>query len=464
MLFNTYIFFIFLSVVLGVFLLLKKQPKTRIIWVLAASYFFYGYWEWKFLGLILISTAIDYFSALKIEQNETPSHKKKWLLLSLCTNLGILVYFKYANFFISSFTDLLENLGTSFSLPALEIILPVGISFYTFQTMSYTIDVYRGRVKAEHNLLNFALFVTFFPQLVAGPIERAEHILDQFKQRFYPTKQQFRDGCKLIITGLFKKVMIGDSLGRIVDEIYSTPSDFNSLELMAATLLFGFQIYADFSGYSQIARGSSKLLGVELMKNFTQPYLSINITEFWRCWHISLSSWLKDYLYISLGGNRVGRTKLNLFLTMLLGGLWHGANWTFVVWGFLHGLYLSIHKYLLKLNFNVGSILSWAFTQFLVFYAWLYFRSNSIADAWMIQKKILTFESSTEGWYLIKTVCIIGILLFSIDFIERWNSKNSVLVKSKYKPVYYGVLTSMAVISFMFMFQNKALPFIYFQF
>lgn len=464
MLFNTYIFFIFLGLVLSVFLLLKNQPKLRIIWVLLASYLFYGYWEWKFLTLILISTGIDFIAALQIDRSHSNPSKKKWLLLSLFTNLGILAYFKYANFFIHSFTNLLEQFGTSFSLPVLEIILPVGISFYTFQTMSYTIDVYRGRVKAENRLINFALFVTFFPQLVAGPIERAEHILNQFKGRFYPSQQQFKDGIKLIILGLFKKVMIGDTLGRLVDEMFTSPSSFNSLELFTAVILFGFQIYADFSGYSQIARGASKLLGIELMKNFTQPYLSLHITEFWRRWHISLSSWLKDYLYISLGGNKVGRTKLNLFITMLLGGLWHGANWTFVIWGFLHGLYLSIHKYILKRSFTIHPILSWIFTQALVFYAWLYFRSNSIDDAFFIQKRILEFTYSIEGWYLLKTVCLVGVLLFGIDGFERWANQTSSSIKPSYKPIYYGVLSSMAIISFMYMFQNKALPFIYFQF
>lgn len=464
MLFNTPIFFIFLGLVLSIFLLLKSHPKLRMTWILLSSYFFYGYWEWTFLGLIVLSTGIDYFTALQIEKTPIGERKKQWLLLSLFTNLGILFYFKYANFFIDSFSNILNQLGTSFSGPVLEIILPVGISFYTFQTMSYTIDVYRGKVKAEPNLLNFALFVTFFPQLVAGPIERAEHILNQFRGQFYPNKQQFKDGIKLIIIGLFKKVMIGDTLGRLVDEIFSAPTSFNSLELLTAIILFGFQIYADFSGYSQIARGCSKLLGVELMKNFSQPYLSINITEFWRRWHISLSSWLKDYLYISLGGNRVGRTKLNLFITMLLGGLWHGANWTFVIWGFLHGLYLSMHKLWLKSNIVIPSIISWLCTQVLVFYAWLYFRSNSIEDAFYIQQRILDFEYSLEGLYLLKTVLIMGALLFSIDILERWHIKKWKNIQSIIKPIYYGALTSMAIISFMYLFQNKALPFIYFQF
>jgi len=465
MLFNTYIFFFFLALVLIGFFALKNHKNARVLWVLLSSYFFYGYWEWKFLGLILISTFVDFYVAKKIESSLIKKVKKNWLIVSLISNLGILAYFKYANFFLDSFIHLFNAVGTSFSTQALNIILPVGISFYTFQTLSYSIDVYKGRMKAEKSFLNFALFVTFFPQLVAGPIERAEHILGQFKSKFYPTKKQFEDGVHLIILGLFKKVMIGDTLGRIVDQIFSTPKDYLSLELLSAIILFGFQIYADFSGYSQIARGSAKLLGIELMKNFTQPYLSLNITEFWRRWHISLSSWLKDYLYISLGGNRVGRTKLNLFLTMLLGGLWHGANWTFVIWGFLHGLYLSLHKALLKYNFKLPKSVGWLFTQFLVFYAWLYFRSNTTSDAFLIQSKILDFEYSIEGLLLLKTVGIMGLLIVGLDIFERISKAESPfmsLFKAKY--IQYGILSALALVSFMFMLQNKALPFIYFQF
>lgn len=465
MLFNTYIFFIFLLVVGLVFFLLKKNRKARINWILLSSYFFYGYWEWKFLGLILISTFVDFFVAQKIESYSCQKKKKKWLIVSVLSNLGILAYFKYANFFLDSFVDLFNSLGTQFSPAALNIILPVGISFYTFQTLSYTIDVYRGKIEAEKDINNFALFVTFFPQLVAGPIERAEHILGQFKTQFYPTKKQIKEGVHLIVLGLFKKVMIGDTLGRIVDQIFYQPEHYNSLELVAAIILFGFQIYADFSGYSQIARGCSKLLGVELMKNFTQPYLSSNITEFWHRWHISLSSWLKDYLYISLGGNRVGRTKLNLFLTMLLGGLWHGANWTFVVWGFLHGAYLSLHKWLMPKTVKLPKWINWFITQILVFYAWLYFRSNSIEDAFLIQSKILNLETSTEGYLLLKTALIIGLLIFAIDWFERKSTQDSPFIfHFKHPAVQYGILSALALISFMFMLQNKALPFIYFQF
>jgi len=231
----------------------------------------------------------------------------------------------------------------------LNIILPVGISFYTFQTLSYTLDIYRRKLKPSSNFIDFALFVAFFPQLVAGPIERARHLLPQLSVRLHPTREQVSEGVVLIITGLFMKVMIGDAGGRIADHIFTNPEYYSSLEFLCALLIFSVQIYADFSGYSNIARGTAKLLGVDLMRNFAQPYLSANISEFWRRWHISLSSWLRDYLYISLGGNRKGRgrTFINLMLTMLLGGLWHGANWTFVIWGALHGTYLVIHKLIL---------------------------------------------------------------------------------------------------------------------
>jgi D-alanyl-lipoteichoic acid acyltransferase DltB (MBOAT superfamily) len=465
MLFNSYIFFIFLALVFTVFMALKKNHKARVLWILLASYVFYGYWEWKFLSLILISTFVDFFTGIKVEESDTKTGKKKWLMVSLITNLGILAYFKYANFFIDSFNDLFQQIGLNFYQPALNIVLPVGISFYTFQTMSYTIDVYRGKSRAERDFSNFALFVTFFPQLVAGPIERADHILKQFKEKFYPTKVQIQEGIHLIIFGLFKKVMIGDTLARIVDEIYTQPDAYNSLELTAAVILFGFQIYADFSGYSQIARGTSKLLGVELMKNFNQPYLSVTITDFWRRWHMSLSSWLRDYLYISLGGNRVGRTKLNLFLTMLLGGLWHGANWTFVVWGFLHGMYLSIHKFFMGLSIPMPKVLAWLITQFAVYYAWLYFRANSIADAFTIQKRILEFETSAEGWFLMQTSLVVGILLYAIDRFENKSGYDSAFrYHIKNPAVTYGILSAMAFISFLYMFQNKSLPFIYFQF
>ena len=348
MLFNSFIFLIFLGVVLPIFYLLPRKEHKNLF-LLLVSYFFYGYWDWRFCFLLAISTIADFAIGRAIHRSDETRRRKLLLLTSLSINLGILGFFKYFNFFIDSFETAFSIFGANFDFLHLNIILPVGISFCSFQTLSYTLDIYRLKLKPSSNFIDFALFVAFFPQLVAGPIERARHLLPQLSVRLHPTREQVSEGVVLIITGLFMKVMIGDAGGRIADHIFTNPEYYSSLEFLCALLIFSVQIYADFSGYSNIARGTAKLLGVDLMRNFAQPYLSANISEFWRRWHISLSSWLRDYLYISLGGNRKGRgrTFINLMLTMLLGGLWHGANWTFVIWGALHGTYLVIHKLIL---------------------------------------------------------------------------------------------------------------------
>ena len=347
MLFNSFIFLIFLAIVLPAYFLLPRKHKNPLL--LLASYIFYGYWDWRFCLLLLLSTVADFFIGRALYQSTEPSARKRWLILSMIINLGILAFFKYFNFFADSFQTFVSPFGMQLDYLHLHIILPVGISFYTFQTMSYTIDIYRKKLQPTHSFLDFALFVAFFPQLVAGPIERATQLLPQISRLKNPTPDQVQQGLTLIVLGMFKKVMIGDACGRIVDRVFGQMEYYHSTELLMALVLFSVQIYADFSGYSSIARGVAKLLGVELMRNFEQPYLSTSITEFWRRWHISLSSWLRDYLYISLGGNRQGtnRTYINLMLTMLLGGLWHGASWNFVIWGGLHGVYLAVHKWML---------------------------------------------------------------------------------------------------------------------
>jgi alginate O-acetyltransferase complex protein AlgI len=298
---------------------------------------------------LALSTVVDFFIEKALFKAKEEKNRKWFLVTSILVNLGILGVFKYFGFFIDSFESLGSVMGVQFDYLHLNIILPVGISFYTFQTMSYSIDIYRRKLEPTNNFIDFAVFVSFFPQLVAGPIERAANLLPQISKIPKPTKEQIQQGIVRIVSGLFTKVMIGDTTGRFVDQIFGNPEIYKSVELISALVLFSIQIYADFSGYSSIARGVAKLLGIELMKNFEQPYLSSNITEFWRRWHISLSSWLKDYLYISLGGNRKGMnmTYINLMLTMLLGGLWHGASWNFVIWGGLHGAYLVIHKLIL---------------------------------------------------------------------------------------------------------------------
>jgi D-alanyl-lipoteichoic acid acyltransferase DltB (MBOAT superfamily) len=344
--------------------------------------------------------------------------------------------------------------------------------------MSYALDVYRGNMKPGESIVDFMLYVSFFPQLVAGPIERATHLLSQVSELPRPTREQVKTGIILIVTGMFKKVMIGDTTGRIVDNIFAQPHIYTSDELLCGLLLFSIQIYADFSGYSSIARGTGRLFGVELMRNFEQPYFSANITEFWRRWHISLSSWLKDYLYISLGGNRKGelRTYLNLIITMLLGGLWHGANWTFVIWGGLHGLYLAVHKLMLgdkkpADRFSYTGIKSLpvfivkvAFTLALVNFAWLFFRAASINEAFFILGKIFDWQTGEFLWRFIQITAAYAFVTFLMDFFEYYTRRHAFLVKISSLPVRYAVMAAMAVVVLLYMFQSEPLPFIYFQF
>ncbi|NPD46722.1 MBOAT family protein [Lentimicrobium sp. S6] len=476
MLFNSFIFFIFLGIVLPIYYMLPKSWRNPLL--LFASYVFYGYWDYRFTSLLAISTIIDFTVGQKLFKSKEPKTRKNWLMVSLFANLGILAVFKYYGFFISSFEPLAAIFGGKLDYLHLNIILPVGISFYTFQTMSYTIDIYRNRLQPTNNFIDFAVFVSFFPQLVAGPIERASNLLPQIAKRPMPSRDQIEKGIVLIVTGLFKKVMIGDTTGRIVDHIFSQPDIYKSPELLAALVLFSIQIYADFSGYSSIARGTAKLLGIELMKNFEQPYLSQNITEFWRRWHISLSSWLRDYLYISLGGNRKGvnRTYINLMLTMLLGGLWHGASWNFVIWGGLHGIYLAIHKLILgnkkvadRFQYKgLGSLLKYllnmSFTFVLVLFTWLFFRATDFHTASTFISKMIHWESSEFAGRILIITLSFAIMIGLFDFFEYYTKRHTFLLMLKNKGLVYGILLALLLVSFLFMFQSEALPFIYFQF
>ena len=475
MLFNSFIFLIFLGVVLPVFYLLPNK-KSKNLFLLVASYFFYGYWDWRFCFLILISTLIDFFVGKSLV-NKTGKQRKLLLGVSLLANLGILGFFKYFNFFIDSFSNLSESFGWSVDFLHLNIILPVGISFYTFQTLSYTIDIFRNELKPIDDIIDFALFVAFFPQLVAGPIERAKALLPQLSKKMKPSKEQVRTGVVLIVSGLFRKVLIGDTAGKYVDYIFGHMELYKSIELISALILFSIQIYADFSGYSHIARGTAKLLGVDLMINFRQPYLSRNITEFWRRWHISLSSWLKDYLYISLGGNRKGKIKThtNLMSTMLLGGLWHGASWNFVIWGGLHGLYLTVHKMILgnrKIDkegmkkITIGNIINIFFTNVLVLFTWLFFRSKSWENTQLFIRKIVYWESSDYSFWFIKVVFTYLLVILLLDIPEYFNRERICFTMPKYKvgPLKYGILTILFLITLAYMFQAKTSPFIYFAF
>jgi alginate O-acetyltransferase complex protein AlgI len=347
MLFNSAAFAVFLPAMLGVYWALRGSARRGAL--LLGSYFFYAWWDWRFTGLLLLSTIVDYCCGRAMERQPAPSVRKRWLCLSIVTNLGVLATFKYFNFFRDSFAALLTGVGLHFDLPALNVLLPMGISFYTFQTMSYTIDIYRG-AKAERSLLSFAIFVACFPQLVAGPIMRAGVFLPQLKTDRRFERVDVSAGVYRIFRGLFKKMVIADTLALYVDAVFAEPAGYTGLSAWIALYAYAFQIYMDFSGYTDVAIGVGRLLGLKLTENFDRPYLAASPSEFWRRWHITLSTWLRDYLYIPLGGSRFGRlcTLRNLFITMALGGLWHGAAWTFVAWGVYHACLLTGERLLLR--------------------------------------------------------------------------------------------------------------------
>ena len=353
MLFNSLQFVVFLVVVYGLYLALDRRGQNLML--LVASYVFYGSWDWRFLSLLLFSTGIDYLAGRWIYATAEPSRRKLFLMMSMVSNLGLLGFFKYFNFFAGGLRDLLGHFGLAMTPFTLNVILPVGISFYTFQTMSYTIDVYRGSLKAEKDFLDFALFVSFFPQLVAGPIERASNLLHQFAARRIITRKDISEGLWLIFWGYFLKVYVADNLAEVAEQVFAARGIINGAEALMGTYAFNFQVLGDFAGYSSIAIGVSRLMGIRLMINFLFPYFVTNPREFWANWHISLSTWLRDYLYFPLGGNRKGEVRkyFNLFITMMLGGLWHGAAWTFVVWGFFHSAILIVHRLLEPLTAHV---------------------------------------------------------------------------------------------------------------
>ena len=338
MLFNSFEYFLFLPAVVLLYFLLPF--KWRNPFLLIASYYFYMSWKWEFGFLMLFTSAVNYVAGLRINSSKERRTQRLWLTLAIVASLGVLVYFKYANFFIAEASALLRILGADVRESYLKVILPVGISFFTFQALSYTIDLYKGKMHVEKNFINFTLFVSFFPQLVAGPIERATNLLDQFKKEQRFSSERLLEGSKLIIWGLFKKVVIADRLAAYVEQIYASPELFGGSTLFLATFFFAFQIYCDFSGYSDIAIGSAHILGFRLMQNFNLPYLAKSVRDFWHRWHISLSTWFADYVYKPLGGNRVstGRWMFNIMAVYLVSGLWHGANWTFIIWGGIFGV------------------------------------------------------------------------------------------------------------------------------
>jgi len=433
LLFNSFNFGLFLPIVLVLYWIIGYQKvKIQNILLLVASYFFYGLWDWRFLLLILLSSLIDYYAGIEIEKSTTTSRKKFFLFFSVFWNLGILFIFKYYNFFITEFTTLFGVESSEYAFSSLNIILPVGLSFYTFQTLSYSLDVYKERIKPTTNLLNFLCFVSFFPQLVAGPIERAGNLLPQFNKQRSLDIDNFKDGLRLILWGLFKKMVVADNVAIAVNSIYSSPEDQGSLSLFYASALFFFQIYCDFSGYSDIAIGSAKLFGFKLSKNFNIPYLSRSVSEFWQRWHITLTKWFAEYVYAPI----IRKHKRNyayktfaLFVSMALIGLWHGASWTFIFFGIYQAITISIERIPLKVKGRKVSInyylnkmpLGFAivYSFILITTSCIFFRSESLESSFYIIKKIASFIPSENFTFIIGFKALVIPFLVILEYFTR---------------------------------------------
>ena len=480
MVFNSITFLIFSVFFFPLYFLTKG--KLRMWVILIASYIFYGWWDWRFLSLIMISTFMDFNFGKLIGATEDPKKRKTYLIFSMIMNLGFLAFFKYFNFFIESFVSMSQAFGFQPSVTTLQIILPIGISFYTFQSLSYTIDIYRKEIPVERNLLKFAAFIALFPQLVAGPIVRARDLLPQMNDDKKFNWDNFNSGLGRILWGFFKKVAIADSLAPFVDQCWADPMKFSSSHLFIGVFFYSIQIYCDFSGYSDIAIGLARIMGYRFVENFKTPYFSQSFSEFWTRWHISLSSWLRDYLYIPLGGNRGGKlsTYKNNMITMLLGGLWHGANLAFVFWGFLHGMYLIIQRIitpvwrrfvkLVRMPQFINSAICILIVYILTNVAWIYFRSGSMGkNSFDIANQIIgnilsfedfTWESTFNKYQIIKGFLLIGIML-AIEITNQKFSWNHLQLR---RPV-WRIAMFCSLIWLIALFGTfSANAFIYFQF
>ncbi len=478
MLFNSIAFGIFLPIVFALYWLLSKKP---LIWqnilLLVSSYYFYGCWDWRFLFLLMFSTILDFYTGLKMADAANLSGKRFWFWTSIIINLGFLGIFKYYNFFADNLQVALGQLGLHVDFWTLQVILPVGISFYTFHGLSYVIDIYYNRIEPERNFVNYGVFVSFFPLLVAGPIERATHLLPQVKKARVFNYPQSVDGLRQILWGLFKKVVIADNCAFYANMIFNDHANYNGSTLFLGAVFFSVQIYGDFSGYSDIALGTARLFGIELLRNFSYPYFSRDIAEFWRRWHISLSSWFKDYLYIPLGGSKGGKWMQvrNTFAIFLVSGFWHGANWTFIMWGFLNALYFIP---LLLLNRNrqnlevvaqnsffpsVKELLQMSLTFFMSTIAWIFFRSESMTQAWEIISKIFStsyFALPTQR----PTIMLGAMLLF---FMVEWMGRREAFAIQKWTTSWPRVLRwgfYYLLVICILLFAGKEQTFIYFQF
>ena len=478
MLFNTLDFAIFLPIVFILYwFVTKRNLKVQNLLIVIASYFFYGWWSKRFLVLILFSTVLDYFVGRFLSNSNEKFKRKLMLVLSLVVNLGFLGYFKYYNFFLDNFIAAFSLFGEEIQPNTLNIILPVGISFYTFQTLSYSIDVYRRKLEPTKDFIAFAAFVSFFPQLVAGPIERATNLLPQFYKKRKFDYTQAIDGMRQILWGLFKKVVIADNCAQYADMIFNNYTEYSGGYLILGAIFFAFQIYGDFSGYSDIAIGTARLFGFNLKKNFAFPYFSRDMAEFWRRWHISLSTWFRDYLYIPLGGSKGGIWKKirNIFIIFVVSGFWHGANWTFIIWGALNAIYF-IPLLLTKTNRintddvaqgkflpSIKEFLSMLLTFTLVVLAWVFFRSPSVSDAFAFLNGIFTFEQVAFPPKLPLAIFILIFIQIFVEWIQR-SKQHGLEMNSENIPRIFRWLIYLILSMLVLAYLGKGTTFIYFQF
>jgi alginate O-acetyltransferase complex protein AlgI len=466
MIFNSTVFLIFFAGITLLFWLVRKNADHRNLMIVAASLLFYGWWDWRFVGLLLMTGALDFYAAQRIEASSEKSVRKRWLMLSLTSNFAALGFFKYWGFFVDSAVSALASFGIEASRPTLSIILPAGVSFYTFQALSYTVDVYRGTLKCDRNPIRYFAFLTFFPQLVAGPIERASFLLPQFHVTRQVTGALVNRGIWLILWGFFMKVVLADYLGPLVDLAFGSPSAGGRVVFLG-TLAFGGQIYCDFAGYSSIALGVANTLGFQLSVNFSQPYLSGNIQEFWRRWHQTLSAWFRDYVYIPLGGDRRGtrRTLINVVGTFGLAGLWHGANWTYIIWGLCHGFALAVYRLWksspLGRSWTMPWPLGWLLTLSVVGTGWLFFRATSVEHAF----SLLTawWKAHPPVWAGTYTLAVLPALLaiLGMDLFNRrcpWERVSRWPLAAR-----VGIQATLLVFV-VARWGREASPFIYFQF
>ena len=478
MMFNSLHFAVFLPIVFFLYWFIPSANlKLQNILLLISSYFFYACWDFRFLFLLIFSTLLDYISVIKISEAKNNKIRRFWFWLSIIINLGFLAVFKYFNFFIENFVSFTENFGLDLDPWSIKIILPVGISFYTFHGLSYVIDIYNNRIKAEKNFVDYSVFVSFFPLLVAGPIERATHLLPQLKQKRFFNYEKAIDGLRQILWGLFKKVVIADQCAEYANTIFNNTSDFSGSTLVIGAVFFTFQIYGDFSGYSDIALGTSRLFGIELIKNFSFPYFSRDIAEFWRRWHISLSTWFRDYLYIPLGGSQgdLWIKIRNTFIIFLVSGFWHGANWTFLAWGFLNALYIlpSIIFNTNRKNLdvvakgrifpNLKEVTSLTATFVLIVFAWIFFRAWNIKHAFLFISKIFTLSLFSFPTIFPSYLIILLIIFIIIEWIGR--ESNYAIEKTNQSLTIFNKWIFYYVIVFLVLFfSGSEQNFIYFQF